>query len=200
MLLTDIFGRSFMDDFFEDFANSSFYRPNRIGSAPAMKADVQELDNAYQIDLELPGFQKEDLHAELKDGYLTIKATHQNTEEQKDAKGRYIRQERYTGHYQRSFYVGDDITQEDVHAAFENGVLKLSVPNPEYPVHRRGQLHIVGDHQHRLLIMSGCLQKQIHHILAASGIQISGRFVRQNQHGPCNHGPANGNPLLLPAG
>ncbi|MCI9599409.1 MAG: Hsp20/alpha crystallin family protein [Lachnospiraceae bacterium] len=131
MLLTDIFGRSFMDDFFEDFANSSFYRPNRIGSAPAMKADVQELDNAYQIDLELPGFQKEDLHAELKDGYLTIKATHQNMEEQKDAKGRYIRQERYTGHYQRSFYVGDDITQEDVHAAFENGVLKLSVPKKE---------------------------------------------------------------------
>ena len=120
-----------MDDFFEDFANSSFYRPNRIGSVPAMKADVQELDNAYQIDLELPGFQKEDLNAELKDGYLTIKATHQNAEEQKDAKGRYIRQERYTGHYQRSFYVGEDITQEDVHAAFENGVLKLTVPKKE---------------------------------------------------------------------
>lgn len=131
MLLTDIFGRSFMDDFFEDFANSSFYRPNRIGGVPAMKADVQELDNAYQIDLELPGFQKEDLHAELKDGYLTIKATRQDTEEQKDAKGRYIRQERYTGHYQRSFYVGEDVTQEDVHAAFENGILKLTVPKKE---------------------------------------------------------------------
>ena len=74
MLLTDIFGRNFMDDFFEDFAASSFYRPNRLGSVPAMKADVQELDHAYQIDLDLPGFCKEDLHAELKDGYLTIKA------------------------------------------------------------------------------------------------------------------------------
>ncbi len=131
MLLTDIFGRNFMDDFFEDFANSSFYRPNRIGSIPAMKADVQELDGAYQIDLELPGFQKEDLNAELKDGYLTIKATHQDSDEQKDSQGRYLRQERYTGHYQRSFYVGDDITQEDVRAAFENGVLKLTVPKKD---------------------------------------------------------------------
>ena len=120
MLLTDIFGRNFMDDFFGGFPNASFYR---LGSIPAMKADVQELGSAYQIDLDLPGFQKEDLHAELKDGYLTIKATRQNNEEEKDAKGRYIRQERYTGHYQRSFYVGEEVTQEDVHAAFENGVL-----------------------------------------------------------------------------
>lgn len=120
-----------MDDFFDDFASSSYYRPNRIGTVPAMKADVQELENSYQIDLELPGFKKEDLHAELKDGYLTIKATRQTSDEEKDSKGRYIRQERYTGHYQRSFYVGDDITQEDVHAAFENGVLKLTVPKKE---------------------------------------------------------------------
>ncbi|HBN56400.1 MAG TPA: Hsp20/alpha crystallin family protein [Lachnospiraceae bacterium] len=131
MLLTDIFGRNFMDDFFEDFANSSYYRPNRIGTVPAMKADVQELEDSYQIDLELPGFRKEDLQAELKDGYLTIKATRQNTEEQKDEKGKYIRQERYSGHYQRSFYVGEDVTQEDVHAAFENGILKLTVPKKE---------------------------------------------------------------------
>ncbi len=131
MLLTDIFGRSFMDDFFEDFANSSYYRPNRIGTVPAMKADVQDLGESYQIDLELPGFRKEDLQAELKDGYLTIKATRQNTEEQKDEKGKYIRQERYSGHYQRSFYVGDDVTQEDVRAVFENGILKLTVPKKD---------------------------------------------------------------------
>jgi HSP20 family molecular chaperone IbpA len=130
MLLTDIFGRSFMDDFFEDFANP-YYRTNRIGTAPAMKADIQELENEYQIELELPGFKKEDLHAELKDGYLTIQATRQTTDEQKDQKGRYIRQERYSGHYQRSFYVGEEVTQEDVHAAFENGVLKLTIPKKE---------------------------------------------------------------------
>ena len=131
MLLTDIFGRNFMDDFFDDFMNSSFYRPNRIGSAPAMKADVQELPEAYQIDLELPGFKKEDLHAELNNGYLTIQATRQTTDEEKDSKGRYIRQERYSGHYQRSFYVGEDITEEDIHASFENGILKLTVPKKE---------------------------------------------------------------------
>lgn len=131
MLLTDIFGTSLMDDFFDDFVNPSYYRTSRIGTVPAMKADVQELENAYQIDLELPGFQKEDLHAELKDGYLTIKATRQTKDDEKDSKGRYIRQERYTGHYQRSFYVGKDVTQEDVHASFENGVLKLIVPKKE---------------------------------------------------------------------
>lgn len=131
MLMTNMFGRNFMDDFFDDFMDASFYRPNRLGSAPAMKADVQELENAYQIDLELPGFKKEDLHAELKDGYLTIQATHETKEEEKDPKGKYIRQERYTGHYQRSFYVGNDVTQEDVHAAFENGILKLTVPKKE---------------------------------------------------------------------
>lgn len=132
MLLTDIFGRSFMDDFFEDFANSSYYRPGRIGTVPAMRADVQELEDAYQIDLELPGFHKEDLHAELKDGYLTIQATRQTKDDEKDSKGRYIRQERYTGHYQRSFYVGEEVTQEDVHASFENGILKLTVPKKEH--------------------------------------------------------------------
>ena len=130
MLLTDIFGRSFMDDFFDDFA-TPYYRTSRIGTAPAMRADVQELENAYQIDLELPGFQKEDLHAELKDGYLTIQATRQTKDDEKDSKGRYIRQERYTGHYQRSFYVGEDVTQEDVHASFENGVLKLTIPKKD---------------------------------------------------------------------
>lgn len=131
MLLADVFGRTFMDDFFDDFTTATFYRPNRIGSVPAMKADVQDLDNRYEIDLELPGFKKEDLHAELKDGYLTIKAVHEDKKDEKDENGRYIRQERYTGHYQRSFYVGKDVTQEDVHAAFENGILKLTVPKKE---------------------------------------------------------------------
>ena len=131
MLLTNIFERNFMDDFFDDFARPVYYRTNHVNSIPAMKADVQELDNAYQVELELPGFKKEDLHAELKDGYLTITATHEDKDDKKDENGRYIRQERYTGDYQRSFYVGKDVTQEDVHAAFENGILKLTVPKKE---------------------------------------------------------------------
>ncbi len=127
MLLTDIFA----DNFFDDFLNSAYYRPNRIESIPAMKADVRELENCYKIDLELPGFKKENLRAELKDGYLTIKATHEKDEAHKDEKCRYICQERYLGHYQRSFYVGEEITEEDVHASFENGILKLMVPKKE---------------------------------------------------------------------
>ena len=131
MLLTNIFERNFMDDLFDDFARPVYDRTNHVNSIPAMRADVQELDNAYQIDLELPGFKKEDLHAELKDGYLTITASHEDKKDEKDSNGKYIRQERYTGHYQRSFYVGDEVTQEDVHAAFENGILKLTVPKKE---------------------------------------------------------------------
>lgn len=131
MLFTDVFGRSLMDDFFDGFFNPGYYSTRRIGQAPAMKADVRELEHGYEIELELPGFRKEDLHAELKDGYLTIQATHQKQEEKKDENGTYLCQERYQGHYQRSFYVGEEITQEDVHAAFENGVLKLSVPKKE---------------------------------------------------------------------
>ena len=126
MLLTDIFGR----DFFDDFFSAGAYRPNRIGSIPVMRADVQEKEDSYLLELELPGFRKEDLKAELKNGYLTICATRQNTQEQKE-KGRYICQERYSGHYQRSFYVGEDITEEDVHAAFTDGVLKLTIPKKE---------------------------------------------------------------------
>lgn len=131
MLFADVFGRTFMDDFFDTFTNTAFTRQGRIGTLPAMKADVQDFDGKYQIDLELPGFKKEDLHAELKDGYLTIKAIHEDNKEEKDEQGRYIRQERYSGHYQRSFYVGKEITEEDVHAAFENGVLKLTIPKKE---------------------------------------------------------------------
>ncbi|MCD8249395.1 MAG: Hsp20/alpha crystallin family protein [Lachnospiraceae bacterium] len=128
MLKTDIFGRNVVDDFFDDFMSPTYYRVNQRNTVPAMKADVRELENAYQIELDLPGFRKEDLHAELKNGYLTIQAAHEESNDQKDNQGRYIRQERYTGHYQRSFYVGSEVKQEDVHAAFENGVLKLTVP------------------------------------------------------------------------
>ncbi|MGN0306862.1 MAG: Hsp20/alpha crystallin family protein, partial [Lachnospiraceae bacterium] len=81
--------------------------------------------------IELPGFNKEDISAELKDGYLTIKAQTDESNDQKDKEGRYIRRERYYGSCSRSFYVGDRITQEDIKAKFENGILKLHVPKKE---------------------------------------------------------------------
>lgn len=96
-----------------------------------MNADVQEFEDHYQLDLELPGYQKEDIQAELKDGYLTIQAEHNENKEEKDKDGKYIRRERYSGHVQRSFYVGDAVEQGDIHATFENGILKLSVPKVE---------------------------------------------------------------------
>ncbi|SHK92987.1 Hsp20/alpha crystallin family protein [Hespellia stercorisuis] len=96
-----------------------------------MSTDVQEFDDKYQLDLELPGFKKEDIQAELKDGYLTINAKHEENKDEKDEKGKFIRRERYSGQCQRSFYVGDAITQEDIKANFENGVLKVEVPKKE---------------------------------------------------------------------
>ena len=81
--------------------------------------------------MNLPGFKKEDVTGEVKDGYLIIKASTKNSKDEKDAKGKYIRKERYEGSCNRSFYVGDAITQEDIKAKFEDGVLKITVPKKE---------------------------------------------------------------------
>ncbi len=131
MLMPSIFSNDFVDDFFGVPRVTGF--GNRIDSdfSRMMTTDVKETDNAYQVDMNLPGFAKEDIKAELKDGYLTVKAeTNQNNDEQDDD-GKYIRRERYTGSCSRSFYVGDAITQEDIHAAFKDGVLTLSIPKKE---------------------------------------------------------------------
>ena len=93
-----------------------------------MKTDVHEKDGQYDMDIDLPGFKKEDIKVELHDGYLQVSAVKGLNEEEKDEKGKLIRQERYSGSMQRSFYVGDSIKQEDVKAKFEQGVLKLSFP------------------------------------------------------------------------
>ena len=93
-----------------------------------MKTDVHEKDGQYDMDIDLPGFKKEDIKVELHDGYLQVSAVKGLNEEEKDEKGKLIRQERYSGSMQRSFYVGESIKQEDVKAKFEQGVLKLSFP------------------------------------------------------------------------
>ena len=98
-----------------------------------MKTDIKENDKGYELDVDLPGYKKEDVKAELKDGYLTISASNDNTKEEKDEDGKYIRKERYTGAVSRSFYVGKYVTEEDIHAKFENGILKLSVPKVDAP-------------------------------------------------------------------
>ncbi|MCI9489677.1 Hsp20/alpha crystallin family protein [Lachnospiraceae bacterium 48-42] len=113
------------DDMFRD---PFFSRPFENATSQIMKTDIHEKDGNYMIEMELPGYAKEDIKADLKDGYLTISAVRNETKEEKDAKGNCVRKERYTGSCNRSFYVGDRVTQEDIKAAFKDGVLALQVP------------------------------------------------------------------------
>ncbi|MCD8225534.1 MAG: Hsp20/alpha crystallin family protein [Clostridiales bacterium] len=116
-------------DLFDDFFNDPFFSaPVSHTTTTLMRTDVREDDTNYMLDIELPGFKKEDIKAELKDGYLTINASHEANNDEKDANGKIIRQERYSGSCKRSFYVGENLKQEDVQAAFENGVLTLKFP------------------------------------------------------------------------
>lgn len=96
-----------------------------------MKTDIKDTDQGYEITMNLPGVKKEDVKAELKDGYLTISAVSNSNKDEKDQNGRYIRRERYSGSCSRSFYVGEDVTQEEIKARFENGTLVMTVPKKE---------------------------------------------------------------------
>ena len=125
MLLPSIFGEDLFDDWMMDFP----FRGN--GSANLMRTDVKETDNSYELDMDMPGFDKGDIKAELKNGYLTISASSNRNNDEKDKDGKYIRRERYTGSCSRSFYVGDDVKQEDIKAKFEKGILKVTVPKKE---------------------------------------------------------------------
>ncbi len=130
MLMPTLFKDNFVEDLFDDFFAPVRRMNPAANRAVAMNADVQEFDDHYEIDLQLPGYKKEDIKADLKDGYLTVSATRtENNEEKKE--GKYLRRECYYGQTQRSFYVGDLVQHEDIHAGFENGILKLTVPKKE---------------------------------------------------------------------
>ena len=133
-----------MDDWFDDFDrdfkaldkefNRSFGRKNPLFGRHAknlMKTDVREHDDSYEVDIDLPGFQKDEVNIELTDGYLVVAAEKGLDKEHKDKEGKLIRQERYSGSMTRSFYVGDAVKQEDIKAKMEHGVLKLTVPKVE---------------------------------------------------------------------
>ncbi len=131
MLMPSIFGENLFDDFFDDFA-----RPARNAvrfNTPAnniMRTDIKESEDGFELDIDLPGYKKEDVKAELKDGYLTISAqTSTDSDEKED--GRYIRRERYYGTCSRSFYVGKEVTQDEIRARFEDGILKVAVPKKQ---------------------------------------------------------------------
>ncbi|MCX4296679.1 MAG: Hsp20/alpha crystallin family protein [Lachnospiraceae bacterium] len=130
-VMNSIFGESLFDDFFEDFA-----RPMRTASrynttTGIMRTDVKESDTNYELDIDLPGYKKENVKAELENGYLTINAETSQNNDQKDEDGKYIRRERYYGTCSRRFYVGEEVNQEDIKAKFEDGILKVSVPKKE---------------------------------------------------------------------
>ena len=96
-----------------------------------MTTDVKDTKDGYEMTMNLPGVKKEDIQAELKDGYLTINAVSNSNKDEKDKDGKYIRKERYSGAMSRSFYVGDELKQEDIKAKYQDGILKLSVPKEE---------------------------------------------------------------------
>ena len=131
MLMPSIFGENLFDDFMDGFAFPTANWNYAKNTANVMKTDIKENDKGYELDVDLPGYKKEDVKAELKDGYLTISASNDNTKEEKDEDGKYIRKERYTGSVSRSFYVGKYVTEEDIHAKFENGILMLDIPKKE---------------------------------------------------------------------
>ncbi|MCD8013415.1 MAG: Hsp20/alpha crystallin family protein [Lachnospiraceae bacterium] len=126
MLRPSIYRENLWDDFFDDAITATFY--GRGQQSDMMRTDVKENNSSYEITMNLPGVRKEDVKAELKDGYLTIKASTNSDNEKTDSHGRYVRRERFAGSYSRTFYVGDAVKQEDIRAKFENGTLVLTVP------------------------------------------------------------------------
>ena len=147
--LPAVFGENMMDlfndfdrDFFRGFARPEHELYGKHASR-LMKTDVKETDEGYEVDVDLPGFTKDEIHLDLANGYLTI-STEKKLDRNEEKKGRVIRQERYCGTMQRSFYVGEHVTEEDIRAKFENGVLSLSIPKKEAVVPEKKTILIEG--------------------------------------------------------
>ena len=134
MLMPSIFGESLFDDF-DNLMNFSFPDVDKTlygkHAKNMMKTDVKEKDNGYEVAIDLPGFKKDEITAELKDGYLTVSAAKGLDKDEEDKKGKYIRKERYAGALSRTFYLGEEIREEEIKAKFENGILSVSIPKEE---------------------------------------------------------------------
>ncbi len=152
--MPSIFGGNYLDDFFDlfpyvddkDFRNTEkkLYGKN---AGHIMKTDVKEKDDCYELEMDLPGFEKDEIQISLDDGYMTVNAIKglDKDEKEKDS-GKYIRRERYVGSCSRSFYVGEDITEEDIKAEFKHGILKLTVPkkDPKKEIKEKKYVAIAG--------------------------------------------------------
>ena len=138
MMAPSIWTEDFFDDFMRDFP---FYDDREMKRMEkklhgrhgknVMKTDIQETDKNYILEMDLPGFSKDEVKVSLENGYLTVSAAKGLDKDEKDDKGKYIRRERYAGAMQRSFYVGDTLTQEDIKAKYENGILSISIPKKD---------------------------------------------------------------------
>ena len=154
MLMPSIFGEDMFDDFMRDFPFFDENAGNKIEkklygrhAKNMMKTDIKEQEDGYELEMDLPGFTKDEITAELKDGYLTISASKGlDKDEQEKETGKYIRRERYAGNMSRSFYVGKDITEKDIHGKYENGILMLDIPKkaPEKKVEEKKFVTIEG--------------------------------------------------------
>ena len=140
MFMPAVFHENLFDDLFDPFWNDgalerAMNREEREAfvkrGANMMKTDVRETESTYELDVDLPGFKKDEIKVDLKNGYLTIAAEKGIDKETENKKGRYIRRERYVGSNSRSFYVGDDVKPEDIGAKYEDGILKISLPKAE---------------------------------------------------------------------
>lgn len=135
-MLPSIFRDNLFDDMFDfDDFDKEFNRMMRPlygkHAQNMMKTDVRETDNSYELDIDLPGFKKDEIKVELDNGYLSISAAKGLDKDEENKNGKYIRRERYAGAMNRTFYVGDNLTQQDIQAKFEDGILKISVPKKD---------------------------------------------------------------------
>ena len=167
MLMPSIFG----EDLFDDFMGYPAGRQAAANAYPQvkdmMKTDIRDVDGNYELDIDLPGFKKEDVKIQLKDGYLNIQATREEKKDEKDGKGKYVRRERYTGTCNRSFYIGKSIKHEDIHAKYDNGILHLTFPKEETKKEVEEKKFIAID---SVITMSGTTQTDIGYV---SKLQIA---------------------------
>ena len=149
MYMPSIFGESLFDNMFpfdEKFFTEKKDPLYGKNVSRLMKTDVRETEKTYELDIDLPGFKKDEIKVQLKDGYLTLSAAKGLDKDAKDKEGNYIRRERYAGSMSRSFYVGDGVKEEDIHAKYEDGILKLSLPKkaPKAVEEKDGYIAIEG--------------------------------------------------------
>lgn len=132
MLMPTRRNRSLLSDFMFDPFDAFFNTPMPSNQTPTlMRTDIKETTDGFEMVIDMPGFKKEDVNAELKDGYLHIEAETSSESEDKDANGTYVRKERFSGKCSRTFYVGEDIEEKDIRARFEDGTLKIDIPKKQ---------------------------------------------------------------------